>query len=110
MELKLRPLISDGWVIQNLLHRKSSITGNYNSVVPIECVKELGGLENTRRAIAYAGNWNIEDITVRYGKPSVWGERESKRVIIAERKGDFELLQDDPWVIKMRKEKNDNSN
>lgn len=86
MEQKVRPVRSDGWVIINLSHKKSSTTGLYNSLVPYECVRILGGMEQTRKAIAYAGGWNQEDITIRTGSKEIWGHQADK-VIIVERKG-----------------------
>jgi hypothetical protein len=69
---------SDGWVIRNMRDL-------YNSLVPEECVKILGGMENTRRTIAYAGGWPEENITIRQGSESTWGAAEAKHVFIAER-------------------------
>lgn len=74
MKKELVPVTEEGWVIQNLRTLRDGITGNYNSVVPEDAIKTLGGIQNTIRAIAYAGDWDDEDISIHEGDPDIWGD------------------------------------
>ena len=77
------PVLADGWVINNLKVRKGN-DDKFNSLVPEECIKALGGIENTERAIAYAGGWDRNTIHIRLGSKKIWGN-EYKHVFVAER-------------------------
>lgn len=80
---KYKPILANGWVINNFKVRKGN-DNNFNSIVPEECIKALGGIENTERAIAKAGGWNIDDIHIRYGSAKIWGN-DYKNVFVAEK-------------------------
>lgn len=80
---KYKPILANGWVINNLQVRKGN-DNKFNSVVPEECIKTLGGIENTERTIAYAGGWDRDKIHIRLGSQKIWG-RAYKHVFIAER-------------------------
>ena len=80
---KNKPIIANGWVINNLRVRKGN-DNKYNSIVPEECIRLLGGIENTEQSIAKAGGWDINDIHIRLGSQKIWGN-DYKHVFVAER-------------------------
>lgn len=81
---KYKPILANGWVVDNLRVRKGN-DNKYNSIVPAECIKALDGIENTECAIAKSGGWDINDIHIRLGSQKIWGN-DYKNVFVAERR------------------------